>query len=74
MDEAEADRVHHHLQLTLPRIERDEARARIAAKIAARQVCFQIALGTPSTRDVRTIAPLDAARHPASSGDVGCLQ
>jgi len=34
--------VHHHLQLTLPRIERDEeARARIAAKIAARQVCFQ---------------------------------
>jgi hypothetical protein len=26
--EAEADRVHHHLQLTLPRIERDEARAR----------------------------------------------
>jgi hypothetical protein len=31
----------HHLQLTLPRIERDEARARIATKIAARQVCFQ---------------------------------
>jgi hypothetical protein len=41
LDEAEADRVHHHLQLTLPRIERDEARARVAAKIAARQVCFQ---------------------------------
>jgi hypothetical protein len=40
LDEAEADRVHHHLQLTLPRIER-EARARIAAKIAACQVCFQ---------------------------------
>jgi hypothetical protein len=38
LDEAEADRVHHNLQLTLPRIERDEARARIAAKIAARQV------------------------------------
>jgi len=28
--------VHHHLQLTLPRMERDEVRARIAAKIAAR--------------------------------------
>ena len=35
-DEAEADRL-HHLQLTLPRIERGEARA----KIATRQVCFQ---------------------------------
>jgi hypothetical protein len=33
--------VHHHLQLTLPCIERDEARARIAAKIAARQVSVQ---------------------------------
>jgi hypothetical protein len=41
LDEAEADRVHHHLQLTLPRMERDEARARIAVKIAAREVCFQ---------------------------------
>jgi len=38
LDEAEADRL-HHLRLTLPRIERDEARAGIAAKIAARQVC-----------------------------------
>ena len=27
-----------HLQLTLPRIERGEARARIAAKIATRQI------------------------------------
>jgi len=33
--------VHHHLQLTLPRMERDEVRARIAAKIAAREVRFQ---------------------------------
>jgi hypothetical protein len=31
----------NHQQLTLPRIERDEARARIAAKIVARQVCFR---------------------------------
>jgi hypothetical protein len=56
LDEAEADRVHHHLQLTLPRIERDEARARIAAKIAARQVCFQ-----RSARSTQ-VAPLEARR------------
>jgi len=40
VDEAEAARL-HHLQLTLLRIERGEARARIAAKIATRQICFQ---------------------------------
>jgi hypothetical protein len=56
--EAEADRVHHHLQLTLPRIERDEARARIAAKIAARQVCFRRSarstqVGAPEARRFR---------------------
>ena len=41
----------HHLQLMLPRIERGEARVRIAAKIATRQISITAGESIAPARD-----------------------